>query len=70
MNQQQLMTEAPGEDGLYARRIEMLQVNVGLRCNQSCRHCHLECSPDRTKVMDWGTMLAESGRQGEAGKDS
>ena len=47
-----------GEEGLYARRIEMLQVNVGLRCNQSCRHCHLECSPARREMMDRNTMSA------------
>lgn len=28
-----------------------LQVNVGLRCNQACRHCHLEAGPDRTEMM-------------------
>ncbi len=47
-----------GEERLYARRIELLQVNVGLRCNQSCRHCHLECSPARREMMDWDMMLA------------
>ncbi len=47
-----------GEDELHARRIEMFQVNVGLKCNQNCRHCHLECSPARTEVMDWDTMSA------------
>ena len=29
-----------------------LQVNVGLLCNQSCRHCHLEAGPNREEVMD------------------
>ncbi len=43
---------------LDAQEIATIQVNVGLRCNQSCRHCHLECSPSRTEVMDWGTMSA------------
>jgi radical SAM/Cys-rich protein len=28
-----------------------LQINVGLRCNQACRHCHLEAGPDRTEKM-------------------
>ncbi len=28
-----------------------LQVNVGLICNQECRHCHLNCGPGRTEVM-------------------
>jgi radical SAM/Cys-rich protein len=28
-----------------------LQVNVGLLCNQACRHCHLESGPNRSEVM-------------------
>jgi radical SAM/Cys-rich protein len=32
-----------------------LQVNVGLLCNQACRHCHLEAGPDRREVMDAAT---------------
>jgi radical SAM/Cys-rich protein len=35
-----------------------LQVNVGLVCNQACRHCHLEAGPDRLEVMDARTMDA------------
>ena len=31
---------------------ETLQVNVGLLCNQECRHCHLEAGPKRTENMD------------------
>ena len=34
---------------LHGQEIATFQVNVGLRCNQSCRHCHLECSPARTE---------------------
>jgi radical SAM/Cys-rich protein len=26
-------------------------VNVGKRCNQACRHCHVDASPTRTEVM-------------------
>ncbi len=44
--------------GLTSLGIDMIQVNVGLRCNQNCCHCHLECAPDRTEMMDWSTMLA------------
>ncbi len=37
----------------------VLQVNVGLVCNQACRHCHLEAGPDRAdQVMDRATMDA------------
>lgn len=33
-----------------------LQINVGLLCNQSCRHCHLEAGPHRAEVMARPTM--------------
>lgn len=35
-----------------------LQVNVGLLCNQACRHCHLDAGPARTEVMDPATGRA------------
>ena len=31
-------------------------MNVGLRCNQACAHCHLAASPERTEAMTWPTM--------------
>jgi radical SAM/Cys-rich protein len=37
---------------LRAREVETIQVNVGLACNQSCRHCHVRASPTRTERMD------------------
>jgi radical SAM/Cys-rich protein len=36
--------------------VSTLQVNVGLLCNQSCRHCHLDAGPHRTEVMTAATM--------------
>ncbi len=33
-----------------------LQINLGLRCNQTCRHCHLEAGPGRPEMMDPATM--------------
>ena len=33
-----------------------LQVNVGLVCNQVCRHCHLEAGPARQEAMDETTV--------------
>jgi radical SAM/Cys-rich protein len=36
---------------LARRRIDTLQVNVGYRCNQSCVHCHVGASPQRTEEM-------------------
>ena len=32
-------------------RIEVLQVNVGKLCNQTCAHCHVDAGPDREEVM-------------------
>ncbi len=43
---------------LYASEIQKIQVNLGLKCNQSCKHCHLACSPQREEMMDWDTMSA------------
>ncbi len=43
---------------LYASEIQKIQVNLGLKCNQSCRHCHLDCGPKREEMMDWETMTA------------
>lgn len=44
-------------EGLHSAQIETFQVNLGRFCNLACRHCHLECSPDRTEMMSWDTML-------------
>ena len=33
-----------------------LQINVGLLCNQVCRHCHLDAGPGRTESMDENTL--------------
>ncbi|MDC0325152.1 arsenosugar biosynthesis radical SAM protein ArsS [bacterium] len=33
-------------------RLETLQVNVGRKCNQACRHCHVDAAPWRTEMMD------------------
>jgi radical SAM/Cys-rich protein len=37
---------------LRRRRLDTLQVNLGYRCNQSCLHCHVAASPQRTEMMD------------------
>jgi radical SAM/Cys-rich protein len=43
------VAEVHGE--LRAADVDTLQVNVGKRCNQACRHCHVDASPTRTEVM-------------------
>ncbi len=32
--------------------LEILQVNLGYRCNLSCTHCHVNAGPKRTESMD------------------
>ena len=44
------LTDA-GQIPLRAAGISVLQMNVGKRCNQACRHCHVDAGPDRTEVM-------------------
>lgn len=39
-------------------RLDVLQVNVGRKCNQSCRHCHVDAGPDRTETMPRDVMDA------------
>ena len=31
---------------------KILQLNIGLYCNQACNHCHVESSPKRTEMMN------------------
>lgn len=32
--------------------LQTLQVNVGRKCNQACRHCHVDAAPWRTEMID------------------
>lgn len=41
---------------LHGLSIDTVQVNIGLKCNLACHHCHVESSPKRTEEMDWDTM--------------
>lgn len=43
---------------LQRRAIEILQVNLGYRCNQSCLHCHVNASPQRKEEMTSETIDA------------
>lgn len=31
--------------------LQTLQINVGRKCNQTCRHCHVDAAPWRTEMM-------------------
>ena len=47
---------AAGLGPLRATKIEVLQVNVGKVCNQTCRHCHVDAGPDRRELMSEETL--------------
>jgi radical SAM/Cys-rich protein len=49
--------------GLSLRRgtLRTLQLNIGRKCNQACRHCHVDAAPWRTETVDKET----SRRMGE-----
>jgi radical SAM/Cys-rich protein len=43
---------------LLADPPRVLQLNLGKRCNQTCRHCHVDAGPDRQEVMTDETLEA------------
>ena len=43
---------------LQRRSVEILQVNLGYRCNQSCLHCHVNAGPQRKEEMTRETIDA------------
>ena len=45
-----------GLQPLGPTQIEILQVNVGKMCNQTCAHCHVDAGPDRQEIMTRETM--------------
>jgi radical SAM/Cys-rich protein len=51
-------SETLANHGLSLEREEIitLQVNIGLKCNQTCAHCHLDAGPDRKEMMSQETM--------------
>ena len=49
---------ALGGEGLWPLQptsIDVLQINLGKLCNQTCRHCHVDAGPDRAEVMSRDT---------------
>jgi len=49
---------AAGIAPLESSGIEVLQLNVGKVCNQTCRHCHVDAGPDRRESMSPATIQA------------
>ena len=39
------------ESPLIKNKIEVLQINLGRKCNLACTHCHVEASPKRTEEL-------------------
>ena len=54
MNAMNCFDEKLAANGLSLRRsrLETLQVNLGRKCNQACRHCHVNAAPWRTEMID------------------
>ena len=45
--------------GLVPGALEYFQINIGRLCNMTCRHCHVDAGPDRTREnMDRETVDA------------
>jgi len=45
-------------NGLQCLDLSTIQINLGLICNQTCEHCHVDASPNRKEQMSWQTMQA------------
>src|SRR3954451_6717930 len=37
---------------LHRSALATLQINVGRKCNQACRHCHVDAAPWRTEMIE------------------
>jgi len=44
--------DAAGEPRLRRGVVRTVQLNIGLRCNLACHHCHVESGPQRSEAMD------------------
>ncbi len=45
------MLKEAGLIPLLPREIEILQINLGKLCNQTCEHCHVDAGPNRKEIM-------------------
>jgi len=41
---------------LRAKGVDILQVNIGYKCNMACKHCHVAAGPDKNQEMDRETV--------------
>jgi radical SAM/Cys-rich protein len=45
-----------GVDYLPSSSLSTFQINIGRWCNQACKHCHVDASPNRKELMNRETM--------------
>jgi len=50
------LLQATDFPALHRHALEILQVNLGYKCNMSCVHCHVNAGPNRTEMMDAENM--------------
>ncbi len=48
--------EPIGFHPLLPTNVDILQVNMGKMCNQTCAHCHVDAGPDRKEIMTKETL--------------
>ncbi len=48
--------EQNGINPLRSSGINIMQLNLGKMCNQTCKHCHVDAGPDRKEIMKRSTM--------------
>ena len=41
---------------LRATGVDVLQINFGMLCNQSCKHCHVQAGPTRKERISKDTL--------------
>jgi radical SAM/Cys-rich protein len=56
MNDFEIKIENSTSLELHCSEIDIVQVNIGLICNQECVHCHVAASPKRKEIMQWDAM--------------
>ncbi len=37
---------------IYREGFDIMQINLGYKCNQACKHCHVDAGPNRKEMMD------------------
>ena len=45
-----------GHSSLKPESLDVIQMNLGYMCNQTCNHCHVDAGPDRKEIMTRETM--------------